>query len=72
MVILLLVGFSCLIHLFISFIVMKRLNRIVKSTSAGTVALKEIWTEMNGAKGICINTIYVIINKNQQIFNQMS
>lgn len=55
------------------FIVMKRLNRIVKSTTAEMFALKEIRAEMNGAKGICISKIYVILNKKPTNFpNEMS
>lgn len=52
---------------------MKRLNRIVKSTTAEMFALKEIRAEMNGAKGICISKIYVILNKKPTNFpNEMS
>lgn len=72
MVILLSVDFPGLIHLFIFFIVMKRLNRIAKSIPTQMNALNEISMGLNGAKGICISLIYVIINKNQRILNKMS
>lgn len=72
MVILLSFGFPDLIHLFIFFIVMKRLNRIAKSISTQMNALNEISMGVNGAKGICISVVYVIVNKNQRILNEMS